>query len=193
MSIYLNGKVVSGGGNASLNEVYPRFCINSGSVNYKGEPNFIQVGEGIVTAKAPFVFTTASGKTYKVTEDLVKTTEDAFAGLLLVDVVNNEPQLVLGGEYFIQKYAPDNPIEDYSVWLNTSVYPELAYLYTSNGWVETNRVPIGSISIATAPDLEIPDSGEEPDIISPTLSEEPEVSEPTSPTEEIIEEEEPSL
>ena len=69
-----------------------------------------------------------------------------FSGELFLKYENSAVSLVFGGEYFIQKSAPKNPIANYTLWLNTSVFPELSYLYTTSGWVEVDMIPIGRIS-----------------------------------------------
>ena len=67
---------ISQKGQQVINNAYPRFSINSGSVDDNGEPNFVEelIDEAnfkaTLIAKAPFVYTTASGLTYEVKKDI---------------------------------------------------------------------------------------------------------------------------
>lgn len=144
-------------GQQVINNAYPRFSINSGSVDDNGEPNFVEelVDETnfkvTITAKAPFVYTTASGLTYEVKNDITlevggdEETYSIYSGNTFNIFVNNGNELILLANKVYEQKAKPSANED-DIWWNLSVYPQLSYIYVEGNWKLTDYVPVGNIT-----------------------------------------------
>ena len=195
---------------------YVKFCVNSGAVDEKGEPDILQytgyehnettlgtfysrvslaadveiysdeycktlIGKvssidtesntmtlaedetiytcpeseykGKFTVKAPFVYTTISGKTHEVTTDLTVTVPESTTGKVRIFVDKNEETgyflEALTNDIYIQKAEPSLPNAD-DIWVNVSVAPETEYRYISSDWEMSELVEIGSRTAITA-------------------------------------------
>lgn len=142
---------ISQAGQQVINLAYPTFQVNSGSVDAStGEFNFLTCSGTLVRAAAPFVFTTASGKTYKVTEDLTFNFDSLLNTVtmeifVLVNPNTNEPEIYTDSPTVVKsKIAPEDTS---ALWVNTSVFPNLTYKYSSGDWHEIDLVPIGTTTI----------------------------------------------
>lgn len=133
---------------------YARFCVNSGSVDEYGNPNFVTQDSTTLTLVAPFVYTTASGDTYEVTTDVTEDLTNYETADYNIFVNNNDDTfeiVLLNNKIFMQKTEPLTA-EVNDIWVNTSVYPRLAYILGVGGvWAETDYVPVGSTSIVEEP------------------------------------------
>lgn len=150
---------ISQKGQQVINTAYPRFCINSGSVDDEGEPNFITEvlddanNKVTITAKAPFVYTTASGLTYEVKKDIIlevggnEETYSIYSGNTFNIFVNNGNELILLANKVYEQKAKPSANED-DIWWNLSVYPQLSYIYVEGNWELTNYVPVGTITFS---------------------------------------------
>lgn len=151
----------SSSSNTSNGSAYPNFCVNSGSVDEYGEPNFIIQEEDTITAKAPFVYTTSNGTTHEVRNDLSLSTLGYSNGRynLFVNKANDFELLLIDNEIHYSKVPPAD-IESNDIWVDISVYPKKAYIYTGISYKYCEYVPIGSIDVGiTSEDItpELPD------------------------------------
>lgn len=153
----------------NVNSGFPRFCVNSGSVDSSGEPNFITQSGNIITAKAPFTYTTAEGITKQVTSDLTINTanyaKDTYNIFVNYDETNKIYELILHNNTVIKSKIPPSSPATGDIWLNTAVYPRLAYKYRLGQWELTNYVPIGACVLTGG----VPESDEYIDEETPTL------------------------
>jgi hypothetical protein len=158
-------------GQAVINNWYETFCVNSGSVDENGRPNFVtetaNKSDGTLTYRAtvPFVYTTARGLTYHV-EDQDDVTDlvvklAAHAGttkLLCIYYDNILKKHCMTLAYHTARYQASiptgitvtQPLVAGVLWLNTSIQPELAYVYDGTNWVETDCVPVATVTFPTA-------------------------------------------
>ena len=149
----LTGDVILQLGNNTSSSVssgsaYPNFCINSGSVNEYGEPNFITYSEDVITAKAPFIYTTSDGTTHEVKSDINLSTLNYADGRynLYVTKSSTFELLLLDNEIHYAKVPPTD-INANDIWVDVSVYPKKAYIYTGITYKYCEYVPIGSIDV----------------------------------------------
>lgn len=152
----LTGDVVLELGNNSSTtttngSAYPNFCINSGSVNEYGEPNFITYQDDLITAKAPFIYTTSDGTTYEVKSDISLSTLNYSVGRynLFVAKTSVFELLLLDNEIHYSK-VPPTEINANDIWVDISVFPKKAYIYTGITYKYCEYVPIGSIDVGSA-------------------------------------------
>lgn len=133
----------SSSSNTSNGSAYPNFCVNSGSVDEYGEPNFIIQEEDTITAKAPFVYTTSNGTTHEVRNDLSLSTLGYSNGRynLFVNKANDFELLLIDNEIHYSKVPPAD-IESNDIWVDISVYPKKAYIYTGISYKYCEYVPI---------------------------------------------------
>ena len=140
--------IIASGGGASNS--YPTFCVNSGSVDNTGEANFLVQNWYFLTAKAPFVYTTAAGVTHEVNNDVTLDLSNYSYGNYNAFIERNSQGIyslaLYNNTVSIQKTAPTEPTEN-DVWVNTSVYPESSYKYYRQHWVFYEGVAIGSVSV----------------------------------------------
>lgn len=149
----------------SLNSGYPRFCVNSGSVDGSGEPNFVTQSGNTITASAPFTYTTAGGITRNVTSNLTLDISDYSPGTYRIfvdydEVYETHSLVMLDNVITKSKVAPSSPTAG-DIWVNMSVYPRLAYKYRSGQWELTDYVPIAALIIA--PEVPFEDELEDED------------------------------
>ena len=163
--------ILSGSSNGNF---YPFFCVNSGSVNNEGEPDFLIQSSNSLKALAPFVYTTAAGVTYEVSNDVILDLSNYSYGSYKVFIERDYQGIFSLALYqnnvFIQKTPPEDAQEN-DIWVNTAVYPESSYKYTRSKWVFDDSVYLASIEIVEEDETE----NEQPS------------------GDEIIEEEEPQL
>jgi len=148
---------------------YPRFSVNSALVDDFGEPIFLNYSDetNILTATAPIVYTTATGSTKTINEDVIKDCSEFANGTynVFIDFIeeeNNYSLILLQNNIFEQKAKPTEQAEN-DIWLNTAIYPNVSYIYQDETWVETDCVLIGEITISrdiTQPETEfLPNEG----------------------------------
>jgi len=139
----------SDGSSSTGGSSYPAFCVNKGSVDDNGEPDFIEQTSTQITAKAPFVYTTAAGLTYEVSSDIVLDLSSYAYGhynLFVNKATSGFELILLDNDVYIQAGKPLNPQEN-DIWFNTSVYPEYAYKYKNSKWLFCEWVHIAYVVI----------------------------------------------
>jgi len=133
--------------NAQITITYPRFCVNKAGYDFAGNPNFLTYSNNILTAKADFVYTTGSGYTHEVYNDLTLNTSAYSANSynIFVNYDKFTYSLVLyDNTVYKQKTEPANASVN-DIWYNLDFSPSLAYIKTASGWEITELVPLGKI------------------------------------------------
>lgn len=130
---------------------YVRFCVNSGVVDENGEPDLLRYEEETrtITVKSPFIYTTASGKTYECTDDLSIVLDETSTGNVRIWVYKDNDGTfylkALSNNIFIQKSEPKEAKEN-DVWINTSVAPETQKIKAIADWKIFEGVEIGAMT-----------------------------------------------
>lgn len=133
--------------------IYPGFCINKGSVDDQGNANFIQKEGNNLIAKAPFTYTTASGITHTLDDDIIydlSNLKNAVVGKtynVFVNFSNETYSLVLlENNIYKQENIPEN-LNDNDIWLNKSVFPNISLIKKGNYLIQTDLTPAGIYTI----------------------------------------------
>lgn len=114
---------ISGGSGSSL----PVFCFNSGPVDENGDAALITLSDGTLTQHSPAVCTTASGKTYTVSEDVSLDISDLADGTYNLFYNPDTGGLeIYSNKIYIQKAEPSE-MQVNDVWVDTSVMPYKSY------------------------------------------------------------------
>lgn len=150
---------------------YPRFCVNSAGVDDNGEPDFLIYNntQNLLVAKAPVIYTTASGITRDVSSDISLNlglySPGAYNVYINYDDNFNFELILLQNSIYKQKAKPQQASEG-DIWVNTSVYPNSSYILNEqNEWIETEYVPIGDIVIEVqTPDADEPIEEQQPEL-----------------------------
>jgi len=127
----------------------PAFCVNEGRTDEDGNPNFILQSKTKIKALAPFTYTTASGISHTTDEDLWLDTSGISTGSTVYKLYVNydgEYNLYLLDNTIYKQNTPPVSPKSNDIWLNTSVYPQISYIYTNDFWIQTDYVPLGEIT-----------------------------------------------
>lgn len=131
----------------------PLFCVNSGIVDEQGNPALLTVEDSIITALAPFTYTTAAGYTYTQSENLTFDITDFETGLynIFINPDNNSLELY-NNKIFNQNFMPDNMTEN-DIWLNAGIFPAESKIMKQESLVDTSLVPLGRIDWKNPSDI----------------------------------------
>jgi len=123
------------------------FSVNSGRTDSDGNPNFVLQSLTKIKAIAPFTYTTASGISHTTDEDLWFDSSALANGdyNLFVNYDGNYKLIVLSNTIYRQNDLPVEATEN-DIWLNTSTYPQISYIFTKTHWIQTDYVPIGNLT-----------------------------------------------
>lgn len=119
----------------------PVFCFNSGLVDEEGNAALLSLEGNILTQHAPCICTTASGKTYRITEDVtlnISNLPEATYNIFYNPVDNT--LVALSNKIYIQKSQPDDCVKN-DIWVDTSIRPFVSKIKTQNEFLETQLVP----------------------------------------------------
>lgn len=127
----------------------PLFCFNSGPVDENGEAALITIEGNIVTLNAPAVCTTASGKTYKIEENItldISSLEEGNYNLFYAPETNE--LVAYANEIYTQKAQPADCNQN-DIWVDTSVMPYLTKIKSETSFVQIDIVPNAVIAIVS--------------------------------------------
>lgn len=128
---------------------YVKGCVNSGSVDINGEPDLMTYTAGTVNVKAPFVYTTYSGKTYECKTDLSLVLDETLEGTVRIFVDRTaEDEFCLkafANNIYTQK-APPSEAQENDIWQDISIAPETQKIYKNGRWQNDNMVEIGTVT-----------------------------------------------
>ena len=121
------------------------FCINSGKVNSAGTPNILSHSGLTVSFASPFTGTNISGSSATFTNIPSVSLSGYADGTYNVFIDLNGNIEILANTVYRQKTAPTGTLNN--IWLDTSKMPLSAKRYTSSGWQDFLKIPLGRIYI----------------------------------------------
>ena len=122
------------------------FCVNSGSFDENKIPDILNINGLVLSFNTPFNATNIEGNTITVSsldEISLSGYEDGTYNVF----VDLEGEItILKNAIFRQAKKPTETLN--TVWLDTSKNPLCAKIYTSNGWSDFLKIPVGFFTIA---------------------------------------------
>ncbi len=139
----------------------PRFCFNSGSVDSEGNANLLQFSNTEdskkIILKSPSVYTDGSGVVNQISQDIELDINDLQEGDYSIQIFkedeNYKLKAVKDAQVFRQKQQPEAKEGD--LWLNTSIEPYCAYVFSGEQWTITNLVEVGKLAYSEGGGLEV--------------------------------------
>jgi len=124
------------------------FCVNSAN------NNFLSLQGNIITANAPFTYTTAEGNTFTVNNNLTLNAapltpsagQSVKYNLFVKENSGTFSLSAFANSIYTQMSEPSNPNPN-DIWLET-LEPFASYIRNNNVWTKSNLVPIGSFTIS---------------------------------------------
>ena len=123
------------------------FCVNSGPRDSSGNGNIVRYSGSTLSFGVPFTATNIQGN--KVTVSSLSSI--SLAGYsdgtynIFVDLNGNIE--LLKNTIYVRKTTPTANVND--IWLDISQVPLVAKRYTSSGWTNFLKIPVGSVTVAS--------------------------------------------
>ena len=121
------------------------FCVNNGPFDENEIPKILDITGLVLSFNTPFSATNVEGNTVNVTslDDISLSGYENGTYNVFVDLEGEIT--ILKNTVYRQANKPSNTLN--TVWLNTSKNPLSAKIYTSNGWTNFLKIPVGSFVV----------------------------------------------
>jgi len=123
------------------------FCVNSGSFDVNGIPAIMSISGMTLSFATPFVATNINGDVLNASIISDVSLSGYADGTYNVFVDTDENRTILKNTIYRQDTQPTAVLND--VWLNTSKLPLEAKIYTSDGWSEFLKIPVGYFVVSS--------------------------------------------
>lgn len=117
------------------------FCVNSGSFDVNGQPCILSISGTTLSIATPFSAKNIDGDVLDATSISDVSISGLADGTYNVFVDLEGEIEILSNSIFRQETTPTATVND--IWLDTSKAPICAKRYTSDGWEDFLKIPIG--------------------------------------------------
>ena len=129
------------------------FCVNNGPIDVYGEPGILNISGTTLSFNVPFKATNINGNTLEPAFISSVSVSGYADGIYNVFVDLNGNTEILNNTIYRQPKAPLGVINN--IWLDTSSAPLKAKRYTSDGWVDFLKIPLGYFRIVSGAVTEV--------------------------------------